>query len=86
MYRLRLLDTARKDLESLDPDIGRRISKKLQWLAENLGQLQPQPLKGDLSGLYKFRIGDYRVIYELLPEEELILIHTLGHRRDIYKS
>lgn len=86
MYRLRLLDNARKDLEDLDPAIARRVSKKLRWLAENMDQLQPQPLKGDLSDLYKFRVGDYRVLYELLPEEELILIHTLGHRRDIYRS
>jgi len=42
-------------------------------------------LKAELSGLSKLREGDYRIIYQIIPEEEVILIHFIGHRRDIYK-
>ena len=41
---------------------------------------------GDLIGLYKFRIGDYRVIYEIVHDEKTIVIHAIGHRREIYRK
>jgi len=42
-------------------------------------------LTGDLAGLYKLRMGDYRVIYEALSAERTIVIHAVGHRRQIYR-
>jgi len=48
--------------------------------------IQPEPLKGSLVGLYKFRVGDYRVFYELLRTERILLIHAIGHRRDVYRK
>ena len=86
MYRLRVLDAAVKDLERQDPSVGTRIVKRLHWLAENLDSIRPQALEGSLSGLFKFRVGDYRIIYEILSEERTILIHAIGHRREIYRS
>jgi len=44
-----------------------------------------EALTGELAGLYKLRVGDYRVIYEVLWEEETIVIHAIGHRREIYR-
>lgn len=85
MYTLRILDSAVRDLRKLDANQGRRIVERLQWLADNLDGIRPEPLTGDLSGLYKFRVGDYRVIYEIARQEQRILIHTVGHRRDVYK-
>ena len=41
-------------------------------------------LKGQFSGLRKYRVGDYRVIYALLGQDILIL--RVGHRKDVYKS
>jgi len=49
----------------------------------------PEALSGDLKGLkgfYKLRVGDYRVIYEILYEERTIVVHAIGHRRDIYRK
>jgi mRNA interferase RelE/StbE len=86
MYGLRILDAAASDLEQLDSSVGARIVKRLQWLAENFESIRPQPLEGNFSGFYKFRVGDYRVIYEILSEEESIVIHAIGHRREIYRS
>jgi mRNA interferase RelE/StbE len=82
MYRLRLLAAAIRDLERLDRSVG---GKRLQWLAENFESIRPQALEGNLAGFFKFRIGDYRVIYEVLSEEREILVHTIGHRREIYR-
>lgn len=86
MYGLRILDQASRDLAKLDRAVGTRVVKRLQWLSQNLGPVKPQPLTENLAGFYKLRVGDYRVIYEILEEEKILLIHAVGHRREIYKK
>jgi mRNA interferase RelE/StbE len=72
------------DLEKVTPDIRMRIVKKIHWLADNFDQINPQSLTADLSGLFKLRVGDYRVIYEFEREEEIIFIDRIRHRREAY--
>lgn len=86
MYKLRILDQAVSDLENLDRVVARRVVTKINWLAENIELINPLQLKGNLSDLYKLRVGDYRIIYEINKEEEIIIIHFIGHRREIYKK
>ncbi len=85
MYQIRVLDPAAEELASLDRTVARRILTRLQWLAENLDALHLERLTGDLANLYKFRVGDYRVLYEVIEEEQLLIIHLVGHRRDVYR-
>ncbi|MCE2905011.1 MAG: type II toxin-antitoxin system RelE/ParE family toxin [Anabaena sp. CoA2_C59] len=61
------------DLEKLTKSVCQRIVNKINWLAENFDQITPQPLTADLSGFFKLRVGDYRVIYE----KELFLLIEL---------
>lgn len=84
-YRIRILKAASQDLERLDKPTGRRIAQRIHWLAVNLEAIRLEALTGDLPGLYKLRVGDYRVIYEVLWDEETIVIHAIGHRREIYR-
>ncbi|NJL91263.1 MAG: type II toxin-antitoxin system RelE/ParE family toxin [Coleofasciculaceae cyanobacterium SM2_1_6] len=72
------------DLENLTQVVRQRIIKKINWLGENFDQINPQILTGDLSGLFKLRVGDYRVIYEFDREEEMIFIYRIRHRRQVY--
>ena len=44
-----------------------------------------KPLVGDLKGLSSARRGDYRIIYEIFEEDEIVLIHRVQHRRDVYR-
>lgn len=85
MYRLRILDAAVQDLKALDRQVASRIVKRIHWLAENFNSLKPQALTGSLADLYKLRVGDYRVIYEVIRSESLIVVHAIGHRREIYR-
>ena len=55
-----------------------------QWLGENFDDIRHQALSANLSGLFKLRIGDYRVIYSF--DDDFITIHQVGHRRDIYSD
>ncbi len=85
MYHVRILESATHELARLDKPIGRRVVQRINWLAENLHELRPEALSGDLIGFYKLRVGDYRVIYEIIPKEHTIIIHAIGHTREIYR-
>ena len=85
MYYVRILDSAIRELARLDKPVGRRIVERINWLALRVDEIRLEPLKGELAGLYKLRVGDYRVIYEILHEERTIVIHAVGHRREIYR-
>lgn len=86
MYRLRILDQAVRELERLDKSTGRRIVKRVNWLAANLDTMKLEALAGDLAGFFKLRAGDYRVIYEIVRDEQMIVIHAIGNRREIYRK
>jgi mRNA interferase RelE/StbE len=80
------LDAAARELARLDRPIGRRVVERVKWLAANLDDLSPDALTGDLAGFYKLRVGDYRVLYEILKDEQIIVIHKIGHRREVYRG
>ena len=85
MYSVRLLKSASKELEKLDRTTAERIVDRLDWLSSNFDSTKLFPLKGELSGLYKVREGSYRIIFEILKSENTIIVHAIGHRRDVYK-
>ncbi len=86
MYHIRILKAASRELSHLDKPVGRRIVERINWLAGNLDDIQHEALTGNLTGLYKLRVGDYRVICEIVHNEKTIVIHAIGHRREIYQK
>jgi len=71
------------DLRRLDKPIARKI---LTQIESKLGQ-DPSigiSLTGDFAGLFKYRVGDYRVIYA--KTRESILILRISHRKDVYRQ
>ena len=83
-YSVEVLEEAVVDLEKLTSATQDRILRKVQWLAENFETLTPLGLSGRLSGLFKLRVGDYRVIYSFNADAKHIVVRQIGHRRDIY--
>lgn len=86
-WQIEFTDIADKQLSKLDKPIKKRI---INWLDERLTscenpKLWGDSLVGDLSGMWRYRIGDYRVICEINNSKLTVLIVELGHRRDIYK-
>ena len=75
---------AEKKFSKLDSQVQARIIKKLEFFISTPNPLEyAESLTQSKIGQYRFRIGDYRVIFDV--EEEKIIILTLGHRRKIYK-
>jgi mRNA interferase RelE/StbE len=86
MYELKFTISAVNSLKKIDKTVVRRIVKRIEWIAENIDQIKPVSLKGDFPGLYKLRIGNYRVIYDIDFDKLKITIHFVGHRSKIYKN
>jgi mRNA interferase RelE/StbE len=85
MYEVRFFSSASKSLSLIDKTLSKRIINKITWLSENIDNINLLPLKSNLSGLYKLRIGDWRVIYDIDNIEKIVMIHKIGLRKDIYK-
>jgi mRNA interferase RelE/StbE len=79
---------ADRELDRLDPQIARRISR---FLFERVARLQDprsigEALKGsELGELWKYRVGDYRIIASIEDKLVRILIVRIGNRREIYR-
>ena len=79
-------DYAEKQLRKLDKPIQKRL---LDWLEDRIeGCKNPrhfgEPLRGERAGLWRYRIGDYRVICEIQDKQLVVLALAIGHRREIY--
>ncbi|MDZ4853665.1 MAG: type II toxin-antitoxin system RelE/ParE family toxin [Nitrospirota bacterium] len=76
---------ALEDLAQLDSGIANRIAAKIQWLSERYDRTQPESLTGHFAGLYKLRVGDWRVLYAIDPPERIMTVHVIAHRSKVYK-
>lgn len=73
-----------KQLCKLDKKIQHKIIKKLDYYCSSEYPLSFADTITDWElGEYRSRVGDYRVIFDL--EVEIIVIHKVGHRKDVYK-
>jgi mRNA interferase RelE/StbE len=83
MYKVVFTAKAKKQLIELPRLVAKRITEKIEELATNPFSQDIKKLTG--MALYRFRVGDYRVIFEMKNDELLILIVKVGHRKEIYK-
>jgi len=77
---------AADDIRRLDRPVQRRI---LNYLRERIAAADdPQkfgaPLRRELAGFWKYRVGDYRLICRLEEEKLVVLVVRVGHRRNVY--
>ena len=86
MYHVELTADAERDLAQLDRQVAQRLFKRLEWLEANFTHITPEPLKGSLADLYKFRVGNYRVLYDIYPDDQVLLVHRVRHRSEVYKE
>jgi len=60
------------------------FSNTLEFLSSN--PYKGKPLSYDLAGLHTLRTSDYRIIYRIKEKQLIIIVVTVGHRREIYKK
>jgi mRNA interferase RelE/StbE len=84
MYSYEFKPQAIRDFKKLPKNIQIRIIKKLDYFVSSEDPLIfADHLINYELGSYRFRVGDYRIIFDI--EDETIIILTLGHRREIYR-
>jgi mRNA interferase RelE/StbE len=86
VWQIEFTSAADKALGKIDHQTQRRIRN---YLRERVS-MQDNPralgdaLKGELSGLWRYRVGDYRVICKIEDDKVVILVIKIGHRREVY--
>ena len=83
-YSIRFARSARKELEHLDASVVSRIFPKIEALAENPHPPGCRKLQG-FEDLWRIRVGRYRVVYQVLDDEQMIDIIAVRHRSQAYR-
>jgi mRNA interferase RelE/StbE len=86
-WKVRFRESARKDLERLDRPVQRRIIRFLREriaTSENPKRLG-KSLSGRLAGLWRYRVGDFRIICLIEDADLLVVVVGLGHRKRVYR-
>ena len=85
MYRVLLTEKARRFFEEAQASLQRQLDRCFERL-----KIDPRrypnikPLKGALAGRYRYRVGDYRVIYRIDDEREAVIVLLIAHRGHVY--
>ena len=87
VWRIEVSAGALKQLKKMDPADARRIQTYLRQRIEPLSDPRAigDPLKGNLAGLWRYRVGDYRLLCELHEDQLKVLVIRIGHRREVYR-
>ena len=84
-YAVALTDKARRTYESASAALQRKLDRCFEVLA---GSPRDHPnikaLKGAMKGCYRYRVGDYRVIYRIDDEKVLVVVLVIVHRGSAY--
>jgi mRNA interferase RelE/StbE len=85
-YKVQLSLEAEKVFAKSNKTLAKKLVRCFQTLEEN-PSFHPniKPLKGNYSGCYRYRVGDYRVVYSIDDEVVLVNIIMIAHRSKIYE-
>jgi len=87
MYDILLTRKAHRFYEKADTTLVRRINRCFELLGENpYEHPNIKRLRGTLSGYFRFRVGDWRVIYSILEDERQVIVLMIAHRNRVYRN
>lgn len=84
-YKIEIKKSAQKDLRRFPEIEIKKITRSILRLKDNPFPVNCRKIQLSES-LYRIRVGDYRVIYEVLIKEKTIMIHYIRHRKDVYRN
>jgi len=83
-WTVRFTAAAEKQLSRLDRPIQRRILAFLELLVQGDPRSSGRALRGDAHA-WRYRVGDYRLICDLVDDQVLVYVIRVGHRREVYR-
>jgi len=85
-WTIKLSKKSSKSLKSFDNSARKNIIRFIDKLVESDNpRISGKALQGSLKGLWRYRVGDYRLICQIKDNELIILFVEVGHRKNIYK-
>ncbi len=84
-YQIKILSKARRSIKKLPKSVQENIKNAVRNLGENPRPNNVKKLSGS-HDLYRIRLGDYRIIYQIKDDILLIVIVMAGHRKEIYRD
>ena len=84
-YSIQFQPKVEKDLKPLPKTILLRVFRQIMALQDEPLPQSALKLTG-VDGLYRIRVGDYRIVYEVLQDDKLVIVHYVRHRRDAYRG
>ncbi len=84
-YQITFKSSAAKEFKKLPLSIKKRIRDAINQLRENPRPSGVVKLKGE-EGLFRIRVGDYRVVYEIEDTDKKLCVTRVRHRQDVYKD
>lgn len=87
VWRVEFDRAAARDLRKLGIEAERRVLSYLDTRIAGSGDPRRlgQPLTGDLQGFWRYRVGDYRIVAAIEDGRFVVLVVTVGHRREVYR-
>ena len=82
-YAIRIKASAARELQRIEKSKRERLIAAIDRLAED--PFAGSALKGELRGLRRIRVGDYRLLYEVRERDLLVLVLRAAHRREAYR-
>jgi mRNA interferase RelE/StbE len=83
-YGVRFARSARKEIERLESDVVAKVFPRIEALSRNPRPTGCRKLRGTRN-LWRIRVGEYRIVYEILDGARLIDVVTVRHRKDAYR-
>lgn len=86
-WTVKLTDDAKRDLRKLDKSIQKRVAAFLIDRLQDTDNPRAtgKALQGSLSGLWRYRVGDYRLICRIEDCDLVVLVIEVGHRKAVYQ-
>jgi mRNA interferase RelE/StbE len=87
VYQIEFDEKGKADFKSLDNSIRLKIKRYFEKIEiANNPKAFGKPLENNLSGYWRYKVGDYRVVVEILDDRLIILVIAIGHRSKVYKE
>ena len=85
-WRIEYNDKILNDLAKLDRPVRRQIIDRFEWFVDRFDDVTPSPLHGDWKGFFKFRVGDWRIVYDFDSSRRLIRVYQVDRRDKVYRQ
>lgn len=85
-WTIRVSERAVREMRKMDRQVARRIRDELGEIAGlDDPRSRGKALTGNLAGLWRYRVGDYRIVCDIEDGELVVLVIDVAHRREVYR-